>query len=284
MIPRVRRAFLVATLGAVAGAGCSLFTDLDALRAGAVPDASVADAPIDRAIDAPPQCGADAAVPGNAVSSLSITMSSIDLGEGSPPSTTYWQGLGFNIDGKCTTATSTDVCALASDASAENQVDGVEGRDNAWGKVLLPLLFASTPNATPSATASSAASYLVLVAGSGTLSFKLGAFGYISIPIRSGRVLLIPNGKSILSGVIDTEAFIVEVKKLVAAVDSSLCSGATFDNFARQVRGTSDIFVDGGNDPGLLCNGISIGVTFGGYAVGDAGPPVVTGNPCPDGG
>jgi hypothetical protein len=54
-------------------------------------------------------------------------------------SSTAWRQLGTNIDGKVTTATSTDVCTLAAGASKQTQVDGNAGIDNSWGENLLPI-------------------------------------------------------------------------------------------------------------------------------------------------
>ena len=62
-------------------------------------------------------------------------------------SATAWKQLGTNVDGKVTTATSTDVCTLAAGASKQTQVDGAGGIDNSWGANLMPLfitLFGST--------------------------------------------------------------------------------------------------------------------------------------------
>lgn len=51
-----------------------------------------------------------------------------------------WQTFGYNIDGKLTTSTSTDVCTLATGASSTVQVDGNNGRDDSFGENLIPLL------------------------------------------------------------------------------------------------------------------------------------------------
>lgn len=48
-----------------------------------------------------------------------------------------WKTFGRNVDGKLTDATSTDVCTLAPDAPAANQVDGDDGLDNAFGAVIV---------------------------------------------------------------------------------------------------------------------------------------------------
>jgi hypothetical protein len=45
-----------------------------------------------------------------------------------------WYQYGYNLDGKATTAKSTNVCQLAASASTQNQVDGPGGVDNSFGE------------------------------------------------------------------------------------------------------------------------------------------------------
>ena len=63
-----------------------------------------------------------------------------------------WANYGYNIDGKNTTAMSTDVCTLAPDANKKNQIDGEPGGiDNSFGEnIILGLLYAviSDPSTT----------------------------------------------------------------------------------------------------------------------------------------
>jgi len=48
-----------------------------------------------------------------------------------------WKSLGYDLDGKQTTKDSLDVCILAAGASKTNQVDGIGGRDNAFGSTVM---------------------------------------------------------------------------------------------------------------------------------------------------
>jgi hypothetical protein len=81
-------------------------------------------------------------------------------GNGPPGSTpadpNAWKNYGYNLDGKVTTLTSTDVCTLTQGAPKSNQVDGTNGIDNSFGSVILPIIqsAASLPN--PSNTISAA--------------------------------------------------------------------------------------------------------------------------------
>lgn len=55
-------------------------------------------------------------------------------------STTAWQLYGLDLDGKATTAQSTNVCTLAPGAPKSAQVDGPNGIDNSFGENILPIL------------------------------------------------------------------------------------------------------------------------------------------------
>jgi hypothetical protein len=51
-----------------------------------------------------------------------------------------WQNYGYNLDGKVTTAASTDVCTLVMGAMTNVQIDGPNGVDNSFGANIVPLL------------------------------------------------------------------------------------------------------------------------------------------------
>ncbi len=70
---------------------------------------------------------------------------------GGPPSSTAWKDFGVNLDSKTTDSSSTDVCTLTAGASKNNQVDGNQGIDNAWGAMLLPIMQSAASQNTPSA-------------------------------------------------------------------------------------------------------------------------------------
>ncbi len=55
-------------------------------------------------------------------------------------SPTAWALYGDDIDGKTTTANSTDVCQRASGAPASVQIDGQNGIDNSFGENILPII------------------------------------------------------------------------------------------------------------------------------------------------
>src|SRR5579883_916907 len=70
------------------------------------------------------------------------------------PSNNAWTTFGYNLDGKNTTAQSTDVCqpVMGGYMGNKQQVDGANGIDNSFGHNIIPLVmnFASTPTKTVS--------------------------------------------------------------------------------------------------------------------------------------
>jgi hypothetical protein len=53
---------------------------------------------------------------------------------------TAWASYGYDLDGKTTTATSTDVCTPYAGAPAASQVDGTRGIDNSFGENIVPIM------------------------------------------------------------------------------------------------------------------------------------------------
>lgn len=64
-----------------------------------------------------------------------------DTDRNGTPSPNAWKLFGFDLDGKTSAKTSTDLCKPAGGAkpSAVNE-DGEEGRDNSFGKIILPIV------------------------------------------------------------------------------------------------------------------------------------------------
>jgi len=86
-----------------------------------------------------------------------------------------------------------------------------------------------------------------------------------------------------IAGIIDTESFIEELRKVAGNFDAGLCMGSTFDGLANQLRAASDIMKDGSQDASKTCDGISIGLGFdaGAVQLGAIGEPSVPGeDPC----
>jgi hypothetical protein len=85
-----------------------------------------------------------------------------------------------------------------------------------------------------------------------------------------------------ISGVLDTQEFLVAVKEYARA--HNLCGNAGLDGLLTQISQASDIMSDGTQDHGKVCDGISIGLGFTASAallggVGPASSPPAM--PCP---
>lgn len=83
-----------------------------------------------------------------------------------------------------------------------------------------------------------------------------------------------------IGGVLNTEEFVAEVKKVGALM--KLCSNSLFTELLTQVRQASDILTDGTQDPTKTCDGISIGLGFDMQEaqIGDVGPAASIGMSC----
>lgn len=90
-------------------------------------------------------------------STKTFAISKLYLGEATragAASDTAWKSFGYNLDGKVTTGTSTDVCTRAKGAPSSNQADGTGGIDNSFGAVILPLIKSAASLTEPSKTIS----------------------------------------------------------------------------------------------------------------------------------
>lgn len=85
----------------------------------------------------------------------------------------------------------------------------------------------------------------------------------------------------VIGGVLDTEELVLEFRKL--GVLMGACGNPVLANVITQVRQASDIQADGGQDPTVTCDGISIGVgfTMGPAMLGGVGPFLDGGALCP---
>jgi hypothetical protein len=83
-----------------------------------------------------------------------------------------------------------------------------------------------------------------------------------------------------ISGVLNTEEFVAEIKKVGALL--GLCDSTLFTNLVTQVRQSSDIMADGTQDPNKTCDGISMGLGFEMKEVklGDVGKATPVGMSC----
>jgi hypothetical protein len=116
----------------------------EASASGDASDAGVADAPVEAFV-----------LPGTNFAFRHYYLGDTD--RAGTASATAWMQFGVDVDGKTTTALSTDVCTLAAGSSKQVQVDGAGGIDNSWGANIMPIFetldstFSQTYNAAVSA-------------------------------------------------------------------------------------------------------------------------------------
>ena len=120
--------------------------------------------------DGPIPSASDASNNSNATAET-FAVNAVFLGEaprgGGAVSASAWKEFGYDLDQRTTTATSTDVCTLFTDAVPSVQVDGDEGTDNSWGQHILPIV-QTTAVATPSQNVTAQ-----IVAGNSTLEIQV---------------------------------------------------------------------------------------------------------------
>lgn len=104
--------------------------------------------------------------------------------------------------------------------------------------------------------------------GTVDLSVKIQGFE-VSLKIINAIISMEMNSDNsdvihgVISGVLETETFVNELKKVAGGFDESLCDGSLFDSIAAQIRQSSDIMADGTNgNPDVTCNAISVGLGF----------------------
>src|SRR5262245_23512873 len=83
--------------------------------------------------------------PGDGSGSVTFAISKLYLGDtdpdGTPDKANGWKHFGYDLDGKVSTATSTDLCKTRNGASPANVYpDGDDGIDNSFGKLILPII------------------------------------------------------------------------------------------------------------------------------------------------
>ncbi|EYF07884.1 hypothetical protein [Chondromyces apiculatus] len=102
-----------------------------------------------------------------------------------------------------------------------------------------------------------------------TLNLSIAVAGFnINLPIQNAVIAMdlsadhtgATNGT--IAGVLPTEQLITELKKVIGAIQESLCSGTAAETIFNQIRQASDVLQDGTQDPSKTCDGISIGIGF----------------------
>lgn len=272
-----------------------------------------------------------------------------------------WKDYGYDVDGQVTAQDFSEHCDPAGGAAPNNVFpDGTDGIDNAFGRVLLPIIktaaatsvsdleaelngaiaegsfniminitdlgtganydpvnalllagkegvgntwmaapeFLSDPTDPLSATVQFPNSYLnenVWVSGDqGRVELNIAIAGFeLGLNIESAVISMELDAdhggatKGVISGVLDTEDLIDQLRAVLGAVDPSFCEGTAVEGILNQIRQASDIMADGTQQAGVECNGISIGLGFDATQVTIAGvgsPAEEVPPPCSEGG
>jgi hypothetical protein len=216
-------------------------------------------------------------LPSHAAVSLSVT--GVDLGDMTPDD---WQTIGLNLDAKCTTAASTNVCTLQQGAPLSIQVDGDNGIDNSFGANICPL-FDTVIGAGACSTHVMGATITTDATGAGMVSVGLGAFA-ITVPLHDAYVAITnTSGEGVLGAVVNATDLISAIHGAVAVVQPALCSGSTFQSIADEIEQASDILPSGSDTQGQPCTAISVGMRWT-AATAFTGTLTPTPNLCADGG
>ena len=218
-----------------------------------------------------PECGGTcaAAPPAAALRSVSLALGGVNFGTG-----TTWPSIGFNLDGKCTTNTSVDVCALQAGSPKSVQDDGTGGIDNSYGENICPIAESFSSGA-----CSNLQSVYVITdgMGDGTIAIPMNG-NWLDVPIHDTFVVPSGNG-GVLGAVAPTAGVVAAYQAVAGSISASLCSGSAWQSIAAQLAQASDILSNGSDDVGSACDSISIGLTYTSSAQ-FAGPIPPANNPC----
>jgi hypothetical protein len=179
------------------------------------------------------------APPNSAVRQVSLAMTHVNFGDS--PTADAWKQIGFNLDGRVTTATSTDVCQLEPGANPAAQDDGQDGIDNSFGENLCPIL--DTTFGVSSYSTAVPQTYVVTDAsGSGTLAIQFaGTTVGLKIPIVEAHVVVNDDGSGMLGAVAPTAGMINALDAAAAAANRCTMAGGQPDSILTQFEQASDI-------------------------------------------
>lgn len=187
-----------------------------------------------------------------ATSAVSLTLTGVDFGDATM---SEWEGIGFNLDGLCTTASSANVCSLASGASPQVQDDGSNGIDNSYGENLCAVFDTLAGNGACSTKLTEV--YLQSDAnGDGTL-----VVGSMVYPAHDIHVALSGSG-GMAGGVLPTAGVAAAWQNAAPCISTSLCSGSALQSILTSLDQAADIGADGTDTAGSACDGISFGMKF----------------------
>ena len=151
-----------------------------------------------------------------------------------------WQSFGYDLDDKITNKDSTDVCTLHVGALRENQRDGVDGIDNAWGAIAM----SAATGATSGPISPSAFETQQIQAGAWTLQLQVRGLPDTATPVVGIAAQVFT------SGAFDGGAPAFDATTDWPVVASSTMDGATVAGGARVT--STDAYV---TDDGMFVSG-----------------------------
>jgi hypothetical protein len=167
------------------------------------------------------------------------------------PSTTAWKKFGYNIDGKVSDKTSTDVCTPAAGAGKEAQVDGDNGIDNAFGSRIVPIIQTFSHDISKQLTDS---------IQKGSFTIMLDTVGLTDDPAQTNTAL---TGQLFAGGKLDNPTFTLSDKWPVRP--ELLNDGKTVASGSK-VKFT-DAFIVGGQWVNGVGTDVKLSLAFGGVAL-----------------
>lgn len=215
-----------------------------------------------------PRVAPESATPTSAFELDFTSFTAADAGDG-------WRVIGHDRDEQCSTATTAPVCRRAPGATAESQIDGADGIDNAFGHTVIPLLKRYT------STNEYSGKIVVSATGAGRLSLALTGGRTLDVPLAF--VKLERNGASVgmLSALVKTDELVSNVQKVAGVLSKALCTGDAIDALVQSIRQASDIGDGGPPDPSRDCSHVSLGGVLSGLRPSQPlPPPNVPPDPC----
>jgi hypothetical protein len=185
-------------------------------------------------------------------SAVTLSLTGVDFGDAT---STEWMGIGFNLDGLCTTEASRNTCTLATGAPWSEQDDGANGIDNSYGRNICAIMD-TTAGSGACSTKIAQAFLQTDASGNGTL-----VVGSMVYPARD--VLISMNGSAgMAGGVLPTAGIATALQNAAACISTSLCNASALQSILMPIEQASDIMADGSNSTGEACDGVSFGITF----------------------
>ena len=158
----------LAALAGIVTVGCSSSTD----------ETPTPEVPVSNEPPAKPAGGVKGDGPGQVFAVQKLFLGDTD--RSGSPKPTAWESYGYNLDGKISTATSTDVCKPRAGAQPKSvKTDGKGGLDNAFGKLLMPIIGSLSADASTKVNEN-------IASGAFTILMKIDTLGeksdYIDLP------------------------------------------------------------------------------------------------------